>query len=65
VEIPITIGLAGLTTHELRGVQDPGITTFKHYPTTCCPAWPAGQHVQGLHTAGQISVAGLLNIIDL
>jgi hypothetical protein len=25
----------------------------------------AGQHVQGLHTAGQISVAGLLNTIDL
>jgi hypothetical protein len=25
----------------------------------------AGQHVKGLHTAGQISVAGLLNTIEL
>ena len=24
----------------------------------------AGQHVQGLHTAGQISFAGLLNTVD-
>lgn len=35
VEIPITIGPTGLTTHRLTGVQDPGITTFKHYLTPC------------------------------
>jgi len=35
VEIPITIGLAGLTTYGLTGVQDPDITTFKRYPNPC------------------------------
>lgn len=66
MEIPITIGLAGLKTYGLTGVQDPNITTFKHYPNPCTKRdiYSTYQQIRRL-TKSKVSLLPVLRNINL